>query len=151
MPKHQPLSLEKLKSLRKPVKNANQDHRETLSKLDKLAIFVTEKVGTMGFFLIIFFWTILWLGWNILAPARLRFDPFPAFVFWLFMSNMIQLLLLPLLMIGQNLQGKHSEKRAESDYEVNIRAEREIEAILQHLENQDELLTKILNSLKKPK
>ena len=55
--------------------------------------------------------------------------------------------LLLLEMIGQNLQGRHTEMRAEADYEVNTRAEREIETILQHLENQNELILKILQRL----
>lgn len=54
----------------------------------------------MGFFFIIFTWTALWLGWNSLVTASFRFDPFPAFVFWLFISNMIQIFLMPLIMIG---------------------------------------------------
>jgi hypothetical protein len=40
-------------------------------------------------------------GWNLLAPKDLQFDPAPAFVFWLFISNVIQLLLMPLIMVGQ--------------------------------------------------
>ena len=56
---------------------------------------------------------------------------------------------MPLIMIGQNLQGRHAEQRAESDFEVNVRAEKEIEIILMHLENQNELIMKILNNLKK--
>lgn len=101
----------------------------------------------MGFFLIICTWTILWLGWNTIASKELRFDPFPAFVLWLFISNVLQMFLMPLIMIGQNLQGRHSEARAESDFEVNVKAEREIEAILLHLENQNELILKILSKL----
>ena len=101
----------------------------------------------MGFFMIILTWTIVWLSWNILAPKSLQFDPFPAFVFWLFISNMIQIFLMPLIMIGQNLQGRHSEIRAEADFEVNVKAEREIEAILAHLENQNELILRIVKHL----
>ena len=145
MTTHNPLPLEKIQALRKPVRNVNVEHRERLSKLDKLALVITVRVGTMGFFLIIFAWTVLWLGWNIVAPTELRFDPYPAFVFWLFISNMIQILLMPLIMVGQNLQGRHSEARAEGDFEVDTRSARELEVILQHLENQNELLAKILN------
>ena len=99
----------------------------------------------MGFFIIIFVWTVAWLGWNAIGPKESRFDPFPAFVLWLFISNMIQLFLMPLIMIGQNLQGRHAEARAELDYQVNIKAEREIEAILMHLEHQNELILEILH------
>jgi uncharacterized membrane protein len=140
---------EELGTLRKPIRNVNAGHRQSLSALEKIAVKVTDHVGSMGFFLIILFWTLLWLGWNTLAPQDLRFDPFPAFVLWLFISNMIQIFLMPLIMIGQNLQGRHAEKRAESDFEVNIRAEKEIEVILMHLTHQNELILKILEHIEK--
>ncbi len=101
----------------------------------------------MGFFLIICTWTILWLGWNTIASKEIRFDPFPAFVLWLFISNVLQIFLMPLIMIGQNLQGRNSEARADSDFEVNVKSEREIETILLHLESQNELILKILSKL----
>jgi uncharacterized membrane protein len=118
-----------------------------LSSLERLAMWSTERVGTMGFFLVILVWTVVWLGWNTLAPNAVRFDPFPAFVLWLFLSNMIQILLMPLIMVGQNLQGRHAENRAEADFEVNTKAEREIEAILMHLEAQNDLILQILHHL----
>lgn len=145
--KHQPLTVERLKSLRKPVRNVKIEHHEKLTRLEKIAVLVTERIGTMGFFLIIFLWTVLWIGSNILAPASFQFDPYPAFVLWLFLSNLIQILLMPLIMVGQNLQGKHAEARAESDFEVNVKAEREIETVLLHLENQTELLLQIVRRL----
>jgi len=140
---------EELNKLRKPIQNVNVSHRESLSALEKIAVKVTDYVGSVGFFLLIVSWTILWLGWNTLAPEELRFDPFPAFVLWLFISNMIQIFLMPLIMIGQNLQGRHAEKRAESDFDVNVRAEKEIEVILMHLDNQNELILKILENMEK--
>ena len=145
----QPLPLAELKRARKPIRNVNIEHRGRLTKLERFAVWITDRVGTMGFFLVIFTWTVVWLGWNIFAPAELTFDPYPAFVLWLFISNMIQIFLMPLLLIGQNLQGKHAEARAEADYEVNTKAEREIETILEHLENQDNVLQDILKKLEK--
>lgn len=129
--------------------NTNKIHKKNLSKLESLAIFVTERIGTMGFFFIILIWTIGWLGWNMLVPQKLKFDPFPAFVLWLFISNLIQIHLMPLIMVGQNIQGKHAELRAQHDFETDTKAEKEIETILLHLENQQELILKILNKLEK--
>lgn len=137
-------TVEEIRKQFPPVHNINTRHRETLSALDRLALWITEYVGSMGFFLLIFCWTALWLGWNTLAPEKIRFDPYPAFVLWLFISNMIQIFLMPLIMVGQNLQSKHSELRAEQDFTVNKKAETEIETILKHLENQNELLLQIL-------
>ena len=115
--------------------------------MDRLAVWITENVGTMGFFLVILGWTVLWLGWNLLAPVRLQFDPPMGFVFWLFISNLIQILLMPLIMVGQNIQGMHSEARAENDLEVNVKAEQEIEVIRHHLEYQNEMLIALVRKL----
>jgi len=137
------LSVEEIKSLRKPLRNVNLEHRESLSSLDLFAVWITSHIGTMGFFLIIFFWTVTWLGWNLLAPAEFRFDTYPTFFLWIFISNVIQIFLTPLIMIGQNLQSKHAEGRAEADFEINEKAEKEIETILTHLENQNEILERL--------
>jgi uncharacterized membrane protein len=64
---------------------------------------------------------------------------------------MIQILLMPLIMVGQNLQERHSDARAQADYELNTKAEREIEAILMHLENQNDMMLEILKRLEKSK
>lgn len=122
-----------------------------MSGINKIALIITRRVGSMGFFFIIFIWTVTWLSWNTLAPASLRFDPYPAFVLWLFISNMIQIFLMPLIMVGQNLESKHAEARAEEDFAINKKAESEIETILMHLENQNELILQILKRVEKEK
>jgi len=143
-------SVAEIRRLHKPVMDVNAEQKKSLSKLDRVAVWITEHVGSMGFFMIIFCWTVGWLGWNTLAPQDIRFDPYPAFVLWLFISNMIQIFLMPLIMIGQNLQSDHSELRAASDFEINTKAEMEIETILKHLENQNELIHKILEKIGQP-
>ena len=50
--------LHELKKLRKPVRSVNIEHRKKLSRLERLAIWITDRVGTMGFFLVIFAWTL---------------------------------------------------------------------------------------------
>jgi uncharacterized membrane protein len=140
-------TLAEIRKHRTPIRRVNIEHKESLSGLERAALSITNRVGTMGFFLVIFGWTVCWLSWNTLAPASLRFDPFPAFVLWLFMSNMIQIFLMPLIMVGQNLQSRHAEARAEADFEINTKAEREIEVVLQHLERQNDLILEILERL----
>lgn len=147
MPQNIPIKLEELKRRRNSYIKALKTDSNKVSKLDKIALLITERVGSMRFFVIIFIWTLLWLGWNILAPQSLRFDPFPAFVLWLFISNMIQLFLMPLIMIGQNLQSHHADVRAETDLKINELAEAENETILIHLENQNEIMLRILKHI----
>lgn len=132
------------------IQNANHIYKELLKDSEKFAIWITNRVGTIGFFAIIFFWTIFWLSWNMLAPSSLRFDPYPAFVLWLFISNMIQIFLMPLIMVGQNLESRHSEIRAETDYEVNLKAEKEIAELqkdLKTIQTNVEEIKKLLHYL----
>ncbi len=142
-------SVEEIIKSRTPLVDVNLKQKENLSRLDRLAVWITNHVGSMGFFLIIFTWTIFWLMWNVFAPKELTFDPHPAFVLWLFISNMIQILLMPLIMIGQNIQGRHAELRAEADFQVNRKSEQEIEIILQHLENQNKMIAHLTEVLEK--
>ena len=131
----------------RPVRNVNIEHEQSLSGVERLAIWITDHIGTMGFFFIILTWTVLWLSWNFLAPKHLQFDPPMAFVFWLFISNMIQILLMPLIMIGQNLQGRHAEIRAENDFDVNVRSEKQITVLLLMLQQQQAMLNNVMDHL----
>lgn len=142
-----PLKLEELKKRReKYIHTLNADKKE-VTTIDKLGLWITNHVGSMGFFVIIFSWTLIWLSWNVFAPKNIRFDPYPAFVLWLFISNMIQLFLMPLIMIGQNLQSRHADLRADTDLKINELAALENETILIHLENQNEIILKILKHI----
>ena len=50
-------------------------------------------------------------------------------------------------MVGQNIQGQHAELRSEHDYQTDKKAEKEIETILLHLENQQQLMLDILHRI----
>ena len=56
-------------------------------------------------------------------------------------------MLMLLILVGQNLQGRRPEACAKSDFCVNVKAENEIEIILLHLENQIQLILRILRHL----
>ena len=47
------------------IKNTNHIFTNDLKPSERFAIWITYRIGTIGFFLIIFFWTLLWLGWNM--------------------------------------------------------------------------------------
>jgi uncharacterized membrane protein len=137
-----------------PVENVNDQMSASFTPLERVALFITQRVGSMGFFLTIATWSAVWLLWNTLAPRPVRFDPAPAFVMWLFISNLIQISLMPLIMVGQNLLNRHAEFRSEEDFKVNLTAEKEARAILLHLERQagqierqGELILEILRHL----
>lgn len=142
--KHILPSLEEIKNSRPILRDPKTETKLQLTPLERFALYITHKVGSMGFFIFLTFWSIGWLIWNLMAPRELRFDPAPAFVIWLFISNVLQLILLPLIMVGQNLEGRHAEMRAEEDYKINKRSEKEIETIIAHLENQNDMLVHLI-------
>jgi uncharacterized membrane protein len=142
-----PTPLETFRKRRKPLRNINAEVKANFSLLDRVALWITTRVGTMGFFILILAWTVIWLAWNTVLPASWRFDPAMGFVLYLFLCNVIQILLMPLIMVGQNLQGAHSEARAENDLEVNVKAEKEIEVILEHLEYQNQMIISMVRHL----
>lgn len=124
--------LEELKT-RHRVRNINTEHQAQLTVLERMALFISDRVGTPGFFLLIVVWTASWILWNVYAPASYRFDRGMEFAVWIFVSNIIQLALMPLLLIAGNLQNRRDELRAENEYEVNLKSAQEIETVLGHL------------------
>lgn len=134
MEKDKIVTLEELKKLKKPV-NANTIIKENLTILDKAAVYITSIVGTM---------------WCAIAFTLLALVSLPdaikggkaTVVSWI-AQTFLQLVLLSVIMVGQNLQNKHSEARANANFDVNIKAELEVETILQHLENQNKVLSEI--------
>lgn len=140
-----PLTIQEVKKLRLPLRDVSKTEAANTSKADRLALWITSTVGTMKFFVILVGWTVLWLGWNLFAPKEMQFDPPSAFVFWLFISNLIQLMLMPLIMIGQNVIGREVEANSANDLEVNIKVERETDVVLRHLEYQNSMLVALLD------
>ena len=147
--KHNPPTLAELRSYRKPIKHPHQEARTSFTPLEHFAVRITHGVGTIGFFFFLALWTLGWLIWNLYGPLGWRFDPAPAFVIWLIASNIVQLVLLPLIMVGQNLEGKFAEWRAGADFDINKKAEHEIEIIIAHLENQNELLLELIRKVER--
>ncbi|WP_445956395.1 DUF1003 domain-containing protein [Yeosuana sp.] len=62
-----------------------------------------------------------------------------------FATNMVRIFLMPLLLVGQNLQGKRSEIRAENDYQVNIKAEKEIAHSTKEIQELKQMISELNN------
>ena len=145
---HNPPSLQELKQIfTLPLNGQYKPHRSVLKKSERFAVAMHRMIGSLGFFFLILAWTIIWLAWNMFGPIEMRFDPGPAFVIWLFASNILQLILLPVIMVGQNIEGRAAEWRAQKDFEVDRHAQQEIEVIIAHLENQNELLLELARKI----
>jgi uncharacterized membrane protein len=133
-PRHQP-------------KNANDLHKSKLGVQDKIALTITTAIGTMY---AVYFFAIFMGGWMLWQThfAGKSFDPYP-FAFLLFLGNIVQLLLMPLIMVGQNIQGRHAEIRTDEEYKTTMSSYHDIEAILKLLDQQDQKLLKQTQLLEK--
>ena len=140
MEKNKVISLEELKKLNKPI-NANIMQKESLTFLDKVAVFITKIVGTMWCAI---FFTIIAL---IALPEAINGGK-AEIINWV-TQTFLQLVLFSIIMVGQNLQNKHAQKRADFNFDVNVKAELEIETIIQHLENQNKIIDEILKKVDK--
>ncbi len=120
-------------SSRYQVRDINAEHQAKLSGLERMALYISEHVGTPGFFLLLVLWTTGWVLWNLYAPHPYRFDRAMEFTVWVFISNIIQLFLLPLLMVAENLQSRHDRLLANNQFESHLKTAQEIEAILGYL------------------
>lgn len=114
MPRHQP-------------ENINIKHRDSLKKQDKIAVFITRSMGTMYAVYLICFLVSFWMIWQLIAEKPI--DPFP-FAFMVFLTNIFQLILMPLVMVGQNIQNKHAEMRAEEEYQTTKTILEDLETLL---------------------
>jgi len=131
-----PPSLHTVRQQEKPIQNVNEKRKASLSFLDRIAVGATSVVGTMGFF----FACAIMVTIPLIYPTTMP-------VIQYISSGYLQLILLPLIMVGQNLQSRGSELRAENDYQVNMKAEREIEVLYQHLEYQNAVLIAMMKKL----
>ena len=118
----------------KPL-NINVKHKSSLNFQDRMALAMTTGIGTMY---AVYFFAVFMTGWMIWQTyfSHKPFDPFP-FAFLLFIGNIVQLLLMPLIMVGQNIQGRHAEIRTEEEYKTTMTSYKDIGHILTHLDAQD--------------
>jgi uncharacterized membrane protein len=112
-----------------PNVNVNHVVAEHLSANDRVALFATRIFGSMPTFYLFFVWALL--------PVIPFFRSHQTFILYI-SAGIIQLVALPLLSVGQNLLGRHSETRAEADFAVNQKAFADTEAILAQLKTLDE-------------
>ena len=109
-------------------KNTNTLHKERLTKGEKISKYITERVGTFGCAII---FCILAL---ISLPSVIKSGEALTIVSWL-AQTFLQLVLLPIIMIGQNLQSRHAEILAEATYDNDVDMHKDVESMKQNVDN----------------
>lgn len=120
------------------------DQRPTATPFQRfnawLGLRITVVVGTM---LCAYLFTAIAL---LSLPAAISSHNLTIIIAWL-SSNFLQLVLLPIIIVGQNIQAQASDKRAEATYKDAGAILHEAIQIQRHLEAQDQAIERILASV----
>lgn len=107
----------------------------------KAAIVITGVVGTMW---CAYVFTLLAL---ISLPSAIKSGDSIIIVAWI-AQTFIQLVLLPVIIVGQNIQGRASDKRADQTYKDAEAILHECVQLQAHLQSQDDVLSTMIDHLK---
>ncbi len=111
----------------------------------RLGAGITRAVGTMW---AVYLAAVLMVAWMLLAQADvITFDPYP-FAFLLFLGNIVQLLLMFVIMVGQQVLGAAADKRAVQTYRDAEAILHECEELQRHLVTQDQALDHIVSRMR---
>ena len=83
----------------------------------------------------------------ISLPSAIKTHNLTIIIAWI-SSNFLQLVLLPVIIVGQNIQAAASDKRAEDTYKDAEAVLHEALEIQKHLASQDEAITEVVNKLR---
>ena len=125
----------------KPVKNANDVVKEQLTFGQRASDWIADKVGSWQFIIgqstLLTIWAIL----NVTAWIQ-HWDPYP-FILMNLVLSLQAAYTAPMIMMSQNRKADRDRIEAHIDYEINLKAEMEITAILENLEAQNVVIAEL--------
>lgn len=113
---------------------------EKLSANERVGLLITKGVGTMWAAYAFFALTLVSL------PAALSSGNTLIIISWV-AQTFLQLVLLPIIIVGQNLQAKDAERRAIATYEDAGAILEETKEIQSHLIDQDKALSHLIDRM----
>jgi uncharacterized membrane protein len=127
-------------------RNANEviDKQETFG--ERIADEVAKFGGSWTFITVFIATTVVYATINIVLRGR-AWDPYPFILLNLFLS-MLAAIQAPVIMMSQNRQDTKDRVRSELDFDVNRRAESEIQGLARKLNLLDEKIDDVSNLLR---
>src|SRR5438876_7240824 len=130
-----------------PIRNVIVEHEEQLGLGQRVADRVALLVGSWTFILVQSGIFLIWVAFNVYLvvsairnPGSLQaWDPYPFILLNLILSFQAAYT-GPVVMMSQNRQTEKDRLMAQHDYEINVKAEEELEVVMDHLEHQDRLI-----------
>jgi uncharacterized membrane protein len=119
---------------RKPVSvDTNAVYSTSQGFGDRIADSIARVGGSWTFILGFIAFLVVWIAANAILIGRAAFDPYP-FIFLNLVLSMIAALQAPVIMMSQNRQANRDRIDAGHDYEVNLKAEIDIMALHEKLD-----------------
>jgi hypothetical protein len=125
---------------KKPIERETANSPKSLN--EKLGLGITKRVGTMWAAYAFFALTLVSLPSVIMKGDSIQI------VAWI-AQTFLQLVLLPIIIVGQNIQAAAAEKRAILTYEDAAAVLEEAIKIQKHLDHQDKYLEHMVDRLEK--
>ena len=128
-----------------PVRDLNRDVDRKLTFADRVAADFARLVGSWVFVLAQVGLMVLWVGlnaFNLIHP----WDRYP-FLFLNFILSLEAAIWVSVVLMALNRFADRDRLRAQHDYELDVKAEEELKALMNHLMHQDEILLQIVNRL----
>jgi uncharacterized membrane protein len=131
-------------------KTWHEKHSETLGFGSRLADFVAKGMGSWKFIIAQTILVILWMGLNVVG-FMYHWDVYPFILLNLLFSTQAAYA-APIIMMSQNRQNERDRIQAQADYQTNVDAKLEIEALSLKLKSIEvEKLDKIITMLEEIK
>lgn len=114
-------------------RNVHRDIDDRRTFGERVADSVAAFGGSWTFIIIFASILIFWVFLNSYILLNRGFDPYPYILLNLFLS-MLAAIQAPIIMMSQNRQAAKDRQTAEHDYEINLKAELEVRAIQEKLD-----------------
>ena len=125
-------------------------HKETLTYGQRIADSVANGMGSWGFIIGQSVFVVIWMTMNVIGFIQ-HWDPYPFILLNLIFSTQAAYA-APIIMMAQNRQSQRDRVQAQADFDTNLEAKKEIEALqLQLNKIETEKLDEIMKMLKEMK
>jgi len=114
------------------MRHSHKEHKEGLSRDERIGVWITEHVGTMSCAYLFSVIGASGVYGAIGGNASL------VLIVGSISGYFLQLVLLPVIMVGQNVQARHDQIKADIRYEVDLEIVERLERVEQYLKKYDE-------------
>ena len=101
---------------------------------------LAKYAGSWGFIIIFFVFLFIWMAANVYAWLN-TWDPYP-FILLNLVLSCLAAIQAPIILMSQNRQAQKDRQKSSWDYNINKKAEKEIEEIQKQLNRIEKRLTK---------